>query len=55
MEWDNRNRGGWKRGGPLDLMDLVSKAKKSFEEAGEGGSREGFFLAGVVVIILIFL
>ena len=28
MEWDNRNRDGWDRSGPPDLMDLVSKDKQ---------------------------
>ncbi len=56
MQWDNRNKGGWDRGGPPDLMDLVSKAKKRFGRSGKGVPGKGFLLAGVVVIIiLIFL
>ena len=56
MQGDNRNKGGGDRGGPPDLMDLVSKAKKRFEGAGKGVPGKGFFLAGIVVIvILIFL
>ncbi len=56
MQSDNRNRGGWDRGGPPDLMDLVSKAKKRFGGSGKGVPGKGFLLAGVVVIIiLIFL
>ncbi|NIS68286.1 MAG: FtsH protease activity modulator HflK [Deltaproteobacteria bacterium] len=49
MQWDNRNRGGWDRGGPPDLMDLVSKAKKRFEGVGKGGR---FPLLIVIVLIL---
>jgi membrane protease subunit HflK len=41
MQWDNGNRNGWDRGGPPDLMGLVSKAKKRFggrgrEDPGRG-------------------
>ncbi len=49
MQWDNRNRGGWDRGGPPDLMDLVSKAKKRFEGVGKGGR---FPLLIVIFIVL---
>jgi len=56
MQWDNRNKGGWDRGGPPDLMDLVSKAKERFGGGGKGLPGKGFLLAGVlVIIILIFL
>ena len=55
MQWDSGNRGGWDRGGPPDLMDLVSKAKKRFGGTGKGGPGKGFLLAGVVVIILLLI
>jgi hypothetical protein len=41
MEWDDQNRGGWDRGGPPDLMDLVSKAKKRFGGVGREDPRRG--------------
>ena len=55
MQGDNPNRGGGDRGGPPDLMDLVSKAKKRFGGAGKGIPGKGFFLAGIVVIIILIL
>jgi membrane protease subunit HflK len=53
MQGDNPNRGGWDRGGPPDLMDLVSKAMQRFGGAGKGVPGKGFLLAGVVVIIIL--
>ena len=49
MQWDNRNRGGWDRGGPPDLMDLVSKAKQRFGGTGKGGK---YPLVIVIMVIL---
>lgn len=49
MEWDNRNRGG-----PPDLMDLVSKAKERFGGAGKGG-RYPLLIFIVVILAIIFV
>jgi membrane protease subunit HflK len=53
MQWDNRNKGGWDRGGPPDLMDLVSKAKNRFGGAGKGGRYP--LVVAIVVILAIIL
>jgi membrane protease subunit HflK len=52
MQWDNRNKGDWEQGGPPDLMDLVSKAKKRFGGAGKGG---WYPLVVVIVVILVII
>jgi len=53
MEWDNRNKGGWDRGGPPDLMDLVSKVKQRFGGPGKGG-RYPLLIVIVVIFAIIF-
>ncbi|UCD71307.1 MAG: FtsH protease activity modulator HflK [Syntrophobacterales bacterium] len=54
MQWDNQNKGGWDRGGPPDLMDLVSKAKKRFGGTGKGG-RYPLLIVVVFVLAIILL
>jgi len=54
MEGDNRNKGGWDRGGPPDLMDLVSKVKQRFAGAGKGG-RYPLLIFIVIIIAIIFI